>query len=129
MRELKIGDLAEVTCSSDHHTFAIGDVVKIVEILDDYGVLKCALPDDTIGITQYMTTTELQPVGLSLFDLLAGQPLPAPLAVHFRYIGSILELFENIPHGYVLQCIREVSLTPLERAVLCCLLAQYQDML
>ena len=127
MREFKIGDLAKVIGSNAHHNFAVGDVVEIVDILD-YGVLECA-PPDTIGLTQYMIPTELQPVGLSLFELLAAQPLPASLAQHFKRVDSILELFESMPHGYILQCIQEVSLTPLERAALGCLLTQYQELI
>ena len=127
MREFKIGDLAKVIGSNEHHNFAVGDVVEIMDILE-YGVLECA-PPDTIGLTQYMIPTELQPVGLSLFELLAAQPLPAPLARHFKHVGSILELLESMPHGYVLQCIQEVSLMPLERAALGALLAQYQDLI
>lgn len=126
MYKFKIGDLAKVIGTNEHHNFAVGEVVEIVNILEDYGVLKCTLHENE-RITQYMTSKELQPVGLSLFDLLAAQPLPSSLAGHFKRVGSILELFESIPHDYVLQCIREVSLTPLERSALGCLLTQYQE--
>ena len=59
-----------------------------------------------------------------LYALLA-QPLPYPLASHFKACDSIRELFETPATGYVKQCIDQVSLTPLERVTLLALFDAY----
>ena len=59
-----------------------------------------------------------------LYALLA-QPLPYPLASHFKACDSIRELFETPSSGYVLQCINQVALSPLERVTLLALFDAY----
>lgn len=130
MLQYCVGDKLTVICANNNHDFAVDEVVYVVSVHGG-NLIKCA---NVSGHSHFLEPTEVELVAneaerepFTLFDLLAAQLLPAPLAWHFKRVGSILELFESMPHGYVLQCIQEVSLTPLERAVLGCLLAHYQE--
>ena len=61
----------------------------------------------------------------SLLDVMLNQPLPYPLASHFKACSNILELFETPATVYVKQCIDQVSLTPFERVTLLALFDAY----
>ena len=49
-------------------------------------------------------------------------PLPKPLAVHFKTVDTVGQLFESMPLGYVRQCIEQTALSPFERRAMLLLL-------